>query len=182
MDATKIIPQGEEAKFLIVIDHEGFDQVEDNFFVTLTWGMSGQSLTIKKADMIPGDEGTFYFTFATDDMLGKVTAECSYLIPDDNFADHFRTEVDRQILCFITPAAQPKLVFCPMDTEEHDVTYTRIDTSGEGLTYSQLLSVLNEPIITVDGLAIYVTGSAPKYLLTYTGAEVQELLDKINNL
>lgn len=181
MDSTKIIPQGEEAKFLIDIEHEGFDEGSDNFDVKLSWGLSGQSLTIKKSEMVQGDENTYIFVFDSTNMLGRVTAECRYYIPDDNYPDGYRTEVDRQILCIVTPVAAPKYVFCPVDTAEHDVTYTRIQTASVEITYSMLTTKYNEPLVTVDDQYIYVRGDMPKYVLTYTGAEVQALLDSIAN-
>lgn len=183
MDATKILQQGEEAKFLIDIEHEGFDIGEDNFDVTLTWGLAGQSLTIPKSEMVVGDQDTYLFTFDSSDMLGRVTAECSYYIPDDNYSDGYRTEVDRQILCIITPVASPKYVFCPVDDSEHDVTYTRVTTASVAVTYTQLCTRYNEPLVTADDQYIYVQGSdIPVYVLTQTGPEVQALLNSIDNL
>lgn len=181
MDAKNILQQGDEAKYMIVIDHEGFDADTDHFAVELTWGMSGQSLTLDKADMTEGDFGTFFFDFNTAAMLGKVVAACSYDIPDASLPDGYRTEVNRQILCFVTTSPQPKLVCCPVEPAQQDVIYTRVQTSDVTVNYSQLLTVNGEPILTADNEAIYVKGDTGRYFLTYTGPEVQDLLDSIND-
>lgn len=179
MDANKIIQQGEEAKFLIAIDREGFDIGTDDFEVILSWGLSGQKLTLKKSDMTPGDYGVYQFGFDSNTMLGQITAECKYYIPDSSYPDGYRTEVDRQLLGFVVSLPNPKFMSCPIDEKEHYVSYERVLVGDVSLKYSQLLTKNAEPIVTSDGYAIYVRTSHASYVLTYTGSEVQSLLDSI---
>ena len=181
MEGKNIMQQGEEGKFLVAISHEGFDINRDDFAIKLSWGLSDKKMMIKKEDMTEGDFGTYLFMFDTVGMIGAVTAECIYYIPDDNFPDGLRTEVDRQVLAFVVSTANPKFVACPGDTSEHDVTYTRVNSSVV-VTYSKLLTKNGEPLVTSDGYTLYVRGDVTSYTLTYTGDEVQELLDSIPNI
>ena len=125
-----IIQQGEMAKYQIIIEHEDFSMTENDFRLLLTWGMRGDSLTISKADMLENDNGQFYFTFATKDMVGKVQVECQYDVPDDDYEDGYRTEVERQPLCFVNTSSK---LPCGCDCGLYDgthVTYVRQTRGG----------------------------------------------------
>ena len=125
-----IIQQGEMAKYQIIIEHEDFSMTENDFRLLLTWGMRGESLTISKADMLENDNGQFYFTFATKDMVGKVQVECQYDVPDDDYEDGYRTEVERQPLCFVNTSSK---LPCGCDCGLYDgthVTYVRQTRGG----------------------------------------------------
>ena len=125
-----IIQQGEMAKYQIIIEHEDFSMTENDFRLLLTWGMRGDSLTISKADMLENDNGQFYFTFATKDMVGKVQVECQYDVPDDDYEDGYRTEVERQPLCFVNTSSKlPSGCDCGLYDGTH-VTYVRQTRGG----------------------------------------------------
>lgn len=125
-----IIQQGEMAKYQVIIEHEDFSMTENDFRLILTWGMRGDSLTISKADMLENDNGQFYFTFATKDMVGKIQVECQYDVPDDDYEDGYRTEVERQPLCFVNASAKlPSGCDCGLYDSTH-VTYVRQTRGG----------------------------------------------------
>lgn len=125
-----IIQQGEMAKYQVIIEHEDFSMTENDFRLILTWGMRGESLTISKADMLENDNGQFYFTFATKDMVGMVQVECQYDVPDDDYENGYRTEVERQPLCFVNASAKlPSGCDCGLYDGTH-VTYVRQTRGG----------------------------------------------------
>ena len=62
MDCTNILMQGDEAKYQVRIEQEGFNMETDDFEIELLWGMLGRKLTIKKSDTIFSVDG-FFFVF-----------------------------------------------------------------------------------------------------------------------
>ena len=96
--------QGDEAKYQVRIEQEGFNMETDDFEIELLWGMLGRKVTIKKSDTIFSVDG-FFFVFNTDEMVGRVTARCTYHIPDIDCPDGLRTEVDEQLVCLSCPVA-----------------------------------------------------------------------------
>ena len=149
MDCTNILMQGDEAKYQIRIDAEGFNMETDDFEIELLWGMLGRKLTIQKSDTIFSVDG-FFFVFQTDDMVGRVTARCTYYIPDIDCLDGRRTEVDEQLLCFVCTDPLPQFA-CPAPSQcEHKVTYERSEQSDVASDYQYLASVEGDRLITVD--------------------------------
>ncbi|MBR2775773.1 MAG: hypothetical protein IKD75_01480 [Prevotella sp.] len=122
MKANDIIQQGTDAKYAISIS--GFNMAADAFDVTLSWGMSGGMTAIRKQDMIQGADGRWYFKFPTSGIIGFVTAECRYNVPDSDYAGGIRMECDRQTLCFVAVTPNPHLLCCPPDAGGA-VTYER---------------------------------------------------------
>lgn len=151
--------QGDEAKYQIRIDHDGFNMETDDFEIELSWGMMGQKLTIKKSDTIFSVDG-FFFIFNTDEMVGRVTARCTYLIPDIDCHDGLRTEVDEQLLCFVCTTPLPKFACVPAPSQcEHKVTYERIDQSDVASDYQYLATTEGDRLITADTEYILVLKS-----------------------
>lgn len=108
MDKTKIIQKGDIAKFQVVIKREDFDQVRDNFFVILRWGIPQKDITIEKADMRTDEENHYFMIFNSAPMLGKVQAECHYMVPDTDMDGGVREEIDRQPLGFVVNTGCPE--------------------------------------------------------------------------
>lgn len=106
INVKNIIQQGQEAKYQVTIEHEGFSMTEGIFRIILSWGMRGETLTIERADMIQNEDGETFFTFPTNSMAGRVTAECQYDVADTDCPDGFRTEVERQPLCYVSTTAR----------------------------------------------------------------------------
>ena len=101
MNVKNIIPQGEDAKYNIRIEREGFSMQDNDFRLTLKWGMQEKQLVIQKSQMMDDEAGNWLFIFPTKDMVGVVTAVCEYDVPDGDYADGFRTEKEEQPLCFV---------------------------------------------------------------------------------
>ena len=111
INSKNIIQQGEEAKYRIAIEREGFSMMEDPFSVILKWGMQGQTLEIQKSEMMKDEADQWFFTFPTNDMVGVVTVECAYDVPDSDYADGYRTEKEQQPLCFVnTSPRMPQMM------------------------------------------------------------------------
>lgn len=160
MDASRIIPQGELAKFKIDIKDKNFDIDFDDFTILLTYGMMGESLEIKKSDCIIAAEG-YYFSFDTSKMMGKVTAVCAYDVGDSDTGGE-RRRVDMQMLCFVSPVPCPRFLACPAcAAEEHQVEYTRITESDVTASYELLCDCYGTVFVTRDLMNIYVLAKQP---------------------
>lgn len=160
MDCTNILQRGDEAKYSVYINQEGFSMDTDDFEIELSWGMMGDTLTITKSEMIASIEGVYYFIFDTSKMTGRVTAKCTYYIPDVDCQDSLRTEVDEQLLCFVTDNPLPRFACVPAPSAcEHKVTYERSEQSDVATDYQYLCTVYGDRIITVDTEYILVLKS-----------------------
>lgn len=124
MKANDIIFQGTQAKYHI--DIKDFNMVAYDFAVTLSYGMTGKTLTINKVDMIQGPDGKWYFKFSTSEMTGFVTAKCKYMVYDTDFEGGLREETNIQTLCFVSTTPCPKLLCFPCE-DDMTVSYERTD-------------------------------------------------------
>ena len=154
MDKTRILQQGEEAKFKIEI--ADFDMEDNDFRVQLVWGYRRHAMTIEKNQMVHGADGKYYFTFDTDGMVGRVSIECLWQVPDTDYADGYRQETDEQYLCFVASTPCPQFVACPACTNDHPVTYTRTEQSSIADEYTYLGCADYDRIITCDDEIILV--------------------------
>lgn len=153
MDKTRIIQQGEVAKFQVQI--KDFDMEANDFRVELIYGYRRTTVTIEKSQMLENG-GTYYFTFDTANMVGRVTARCTWLVPDTDTPDGYRVKTDEQYLCFVVTTPCPQFLTCPACTEEHQVTYTRTDQSDIADKYQRLADRYDRPLLTVDDEYIFV--------------------------
>lgn len=154
MDKNKLIQQGEEAKFLVNI--KNFDMHTDRFFIELMYSYRNTTIKLTKEDMEETAEG-WIMTFQTDNIVGRVTARCTWDVGDLDCKDLYRTKVDEQILCFVVPVPCPQFIACgSCGEEEHQVTYTHTDQSDIGGKYDRLVDVNEVPITTADNEYIYV--------------------------
>jgi len=126
INSKNIIQQGEEAKYRIAIEREGFSMSENPFSLTLKWGMQGRMLEIQKSEMLTDEQGNWFFTFNTADMVGVVTVECAYDVPDSDYADGYRTEKEQQPLCFVNTS--PRM---PQMMRDHGGIYQGVYVSYE---------------------------------------------------
>ena len=160
MDCKNILQQGDEAKYAMQINHEGFNMEIDDFHVELIWGMTGKTKLITKEEMTFSIDGYYYFIFDSSDMIDRVTARCTYYVPDIDCPDGLRTEVDEQYLCFVAGTTLPKFACVPGPSQcEHSVVYERTDQSDVASDYQYLASVDGDRFITADTEYILVLKS-----------------------
>lgn len=103
VDATpRTIYQGTELKFLLDIQSDGFSMVNDDFKVTIK-NATKKEVTIDKSEMIVTDEDKFLFTIDTALLgTGEYYITTTAYVPDEDFDDGFRTEVQKSLLCVVT--------------------------------------------------------------------------------
>ena len=121
MDKTRIIQQGEVAKFQVQIAN--FNMEANDFRVELIYGYRRHKMTIEKNQMLENG-GTYYLTIDTANMVGRVTARCTWRVPDADCPDGYREETDEQYLCFVATTPCPQFIACPACTQDGRVTYT----------------------------------------------------------
>ena len=153
MDKTRIIQQGEEAKFQVQI--ADFDMEANDFRVELIYGYRRTTVTIEKAQMLENG-GLYFIIFDTDGMVGRVTARCTWLVPDTDAPDGYREKTDEHFLCFVVTTPCPQFLTCPACTDEHKVTYTRTEQSDISDKYQRLADIYDRPLLTVDNEYIFV--------------------------
>lgn len=153
MDNTRIIQQGEVVKFQVQI--ADFDMEADNFRVELVYGYRRTTVTIEKEQMLENG-GQYYIVFDTEDMVGRVTARCVWLVPDTDVQGSEREKTDEQFLCFVVTTPCPQFLTCPACTDDHPVTYTRTEQSDIAEKYQRLADRYDRPLVTVDGDFIFV--------------------------
>lgn len=101
MDSTRRkVFKGTEMKFILSIESVGFNMVDDEFSVELS--TMRKKIVIPKSDMILDEQDRFIFTFDTAELgTGDVTMKTIAYVPDEDFKDGFRTEVDQIKICKI---------------------------------------------------------------------------------
>lgn len=157
MDIKDIVQQPEDVKYKITITREGFDMNTHDFRVKLSWGLLGHSLTITKDEMFSSENDEWFFTFSSANMFGRVIAECSYDVPDDDFEDGFRTEVNRQYLCVVVTLPLPITICCPpLPDPTEAVKYEREGDSNVTELYAYLVDHEGDNLATTDGERLMV--------------------------
>ena len=92
--AQEKAPIGSDVKFIVDISSPGFSMSDDNFTVTLTRGST--SITYTKNDMVVDGVGNYYLCFSTATFgKGLITATVTAIVPDDDFDDGTRTEIEK---------------------------------------------------------------------------------------
>ena len=100
-NVRRTIYQGTELKFILDIQSEGFSMADDDFKVVIK--NTKKSVTIPKADMILDENENYLFTVDTGFMgTGEYWITTIAYVPDDDFDDGLRTEVQKQLLCVVT--------------------------------------------------------------------------------
>lgn len=153
---SNIVEQGEDVKYKITISQQGFVQNDDNFQVTLKWGMLGKELTITKDEMISDSDDNWYFMFSTADMVGRVKALCSYDVPDGDYPEGYRTETDLQCICVVITHPLPARICVPSGETTTPVTYERTEESDVAELYSELVDSRGAVLVTSDNEELFV--------------------------
>jgi hypothetical protein len=100
-NVRRTIYQGTELKFTLDIQSEGFSMADDDFKVVIK--NTKKSVTIPKADMILDENENYLFTVDTGFMgTGEYWITTIAYVPDDDFDDGLRTEVQKQLICVVT--------------------------------------------------------------------------------
>jgi len=148
MDKTRILQQGEEAKFKVAI--KDFDQEANYFGLKLIYCYRRKEVKIEKADMLEDSGGAWYFTFPTDGIIGRIEVECTWHVPDTDFEEGYRVETDRQYLAFVADTPDPQLIVCPSVSGDRPVTYTREMESSIADRYDFLMDSEQRILLTSD--------------------------------
>ena len=183
MDKTRIIQQGEEVKFQVQI--KDFDMEANDFRVELVYGYRRTTVTIEKVQMLE-NSGLFYIIFDTDDIVGRVTARCTWFIPDTDAPDSYREKVDEQFLCFVVTTPCPQFITCPKcSSVGHDVRYELTDEPDIAAKYLRLC--VTETVIPEHGdpYPIYrplvTRNDEYLYVLRESADALQEALNNANS-
>lgn len=97
----RTIYQGTELKFTLDIDIDGFSMDDDDFKVTIK--NTKNEITIPKAEMLVTEDNEYLFTVDTLQMgTGDYYVITTAYVPDTDFDDGLRTEVQKQLLCVVT--------------------------------------------------------------------------------
>lgn len=159
MDASRIIQQGDIAKFQVAITHPDYNQRTGPFHVVLSWGIPERRMTIDRSDMVSDEEGSFFMSVPTAGMLGRVKAECHYTVPDSDFPDTGnREEIDIQFIAFVTDTPCPRIASkccCPSEKNAR-VSYTRIYRNDANSLYLNLRDSEQRPLRDSDGKQLRV--------------------------
>lgn len=100
-NVRRTIYQGTELKFTLDIQSEGFSMADDDFKVVIK--NTKKSVTISKAEMILDENENYLFTVDTGFMgTGEYWITTIAYVPDGDFDDGLRTEVQKQLLCVVT--------------------------------------------------------------------------------
>lgn len=98
----RYIFQGTELKFSLDIKSEGFDMLKDDFKVIVKTHNTNRFVEIPKGEMILTQEDKFLFTLDTSVLgTGDYYIIVIAKVPDEDFDDGFRTEVQKQLLCSV---------------------------------------------------------------------------------
>lgn len=153
MDSKFIIQKGDVAKYRVTITCNDFSQTANDFYVLLSFGMTGKTLKIMKSEMFTNEENNYYFAFRTDDMVGMICAECHYFVPDTDFDSGIREDVDYQLLGFVTSdpcPTFPQKCTCSV-AEDNPVQYKRIFASDANTAYLYVRTSEQSRVMTSDG-------------------------------
>lgn len=85
---------GADLKFLVELTAPGFDMDDDDFTIELK-GRSA-SKTFSKEDLVTDGEGNWYCCFnSTAFGAGVIQVVITAYVPDDDFEDGYRTEINK---------------------------------------------------------------------------------------
>lgn len=89
-----VVYLGTELKFAITITADGFDMEADDFSVVFKNNGNGKTIELSKSQLVY-DQEVYYALFDTTDLgTGLVNVITTAYVPDSDFDDGFRTEVN----------------------------------------------------------------------------------------
>ena len=171
MAEITILRRGTEAKCYVDIKNVTMEDID--FKVELIYGYRRTTIEIEKSQMSQDTQGKWFFVFNTDDIIGLLTARCTWYLTDTDCPDGERTKVDEQPLCFVADATCTKLFACPCAKSDSVVTYTFTDDSDIASEYVRLCDCDVHPLATTDDLYLYARADVAQ--------QIQEILDNNEN-
>ena len=92
---------GEELKFAVKLTAQGFSMDDNNFEFVLSCGKT--EITVPKGDVLRDIQGNYYLAIDTSVFKkpGDLYATAYAYVPDEDFPDGYRTEIDRQKLILL---------------------------------------------------------------------------------
>lgn len=121
-----IIPQGEQARFIVKPNRADFSFEESDYSLEIIYGMNGQRITISKDDFVKdGDNWTI--AFSTSNITGSILARLTVAFEDEDCASGIRKEVDNQYIGFVATSPCTRLHKCHACGGEHIISYTYIE-------------------------------------------------------
>lgn len=91
---------GSGLKFKLLIESPGFSMEDNNFEIELFRERTSVKKIIRKGDMFVHDDGSFIFTFQSEDFgPGEVLMKTTAHVPDSDFPGGIRKEVKVTTLC-----------------------------------------------------------------------------------
>ena len=124
--AVNVIPQGEQAVFVVKSNRVNFSFDDNDFRLEIIYGMAGQRIVLLKKDF-EVVESQWQFSFDTSNMIGQLTARLTMYMNDPDCPDDKRPEVDEQMIGFVATTPCTRLHQCPKCGGQHDVTYEYIN-------------------------------------------------------
>ena len=123
-----IIPQGEQARFIVKSNRADFSFEESDYSLEIIYGMNGQRITIGKDEFVKeGNDWTV--RFSTSGIIGSMTARLTVNFEDEDCEGGIRKEVDEQIIGFVTTAPCARLlrlIQLAFNRGQHIISYTYI--------------------------------------------------------
>lgn len=93
---------GTELKFALTITSEGFSMITDDFKVVIKSTKKRKEVVITKDEMMLDENDKYLFTIDTEELgIGEYWIYVYAYVPDDDFPDGLRTEVQKQQLCTV---------------------------------------------------------------------------------
>ena len=157
MDKDRIIPQGDTAKFQVIIRHDDFDQQTDPFRVVVHGGIPDTPVTIDRDDMLHDEDGNFFMIVPTAGLVGPLIAYCHYCVTDSDMGSGQREVINIQMLAFVTDDPCPNISCCGQCAEDDEhVTYKRVWRSDTRSLYLNVRTADQQPVVDADGKQIRV--------------------------
>ena len=125
MTQRNIIPQGEQARFIVKSNRADFSFEDSEYSLEIIYGMNGKRITIAKDDFVKVGED-YTIRFSTSGIVGSILARLTVAFVDEDCAGGIRPEVDDQYIGFVTTTPCTRLHQCPACGGDHIISYTYI--------------------------------------------------------
>ena len=96
--------EGEDLKFEIVIESEGFDMDRDDYTLVIRKANKEGEVVIEKSNIV--SDGNNHYLCVTKEQLSQFGRGDIYIVAyaevqDSDFKDSMRSEIDKKLLCHI---------------------------------------------------------------------------------